>query len=378
MRRSGLCVRLDRRRLPPAQAPGQLGAGRRSSAQRSARLRQTCSSTRSCAPTARPGTSTWPSTSCARRSATSPRSRPIRSATSSRAGRETGPLLALFAHLDVIGLAVVAHRATTALIAVHKLGGSRANVAYGQRVEIRTKAGTVPGVVARKVKDDEKVEWEQLYVDIGARDGEEARALVAPGDPMVLVAAAARARRRPGRLAQPRQPRRRLRRARGAAAARAARTSPSSRRRRRSSAHHGARAAAHAAPAGRRDRDRRHLRDRRAGRRQRATGGHHGLGGGPAIFRGPRVNPRVLRAPRWTAAARRGSTHTVEAGAKTVHGRRRHLRRPRGDPDRARLDPAPQHALADRDRPARRPRGVHPAARRVRPASSSPAPSYAR
>ena len=97
-----------------------------------------------------------------------------------------GPLLALIAHLDVIGLAV-AHIPDDALIAVHKLGGSRANIAYGQRVEIRTKSGPVHGVVARKVKDDEKVEWEQLYVDIGARDGKEARALVEPGDPMVVV-----------------------------------------------------------------------------------------------------------------------------------------------------------------------------------------------
>ena len=39
-----------------------------------------------------------------------------------------GPLLALIAHLDVIGLAV-AHIPDDALIAVHKLGGSRANVA---------------------------------------------------------------------------------------------------------------------------------------------------------------------------------------------------------------------------------------------------------
>ena len=86
----------------------------------------------------------------------------------------------------MIGLAV-AHIPDDALIAVHRLGGSRANVAYGQRVEIRTRNGTVPGVIARRLKDDEKVEWEQLYVDIGARDGEEARSLVEPGDPMVVV-----------------------------------------------------------------------------------------------------------------------------------------------------------------------------------------------
>ena len=91
-----------------------------------------------------------------------------------------------------------------------------------------------------------------------------------------------------------------------------------------------------------------------------ATGGHHTLGGGAAIFRGPAVNPRVFEL-LVEAAREEGIDHTIEAGAKTVHGRGRDLRLPRGHPDGARLDPAPQHALADRDRPAERPRGVHPA-----------------
>ena len=72
--------------------------------------------------------------------------------------RGEGPLLALFAHLDVIG-AAVAHVGDDGLIAVHQLGSWRANVAFGQRVEIKTKDGVVPGVIARKVKDNEKVEW---------------------------------------------------------------------------------------------------------------------------------------------------------------------------------------------------------------------------
>src|SRR5688572_33066086 len=79
--------------------------------------------------------------------------------------RGGGPLLALGAHLDVIG-AAVAHIGDDGLIAVHQLGSWRANVAYGQRVEIETANGVVPGVIARKVKDNEKVEWKQLYVDV--------------------------------------------------------------------------------------------------------------------------------------------------------------------------------------------------------------------
>src|SRR5687767_1649785 len=104
-----------------------------------------------------------------------------------RRGTGDGPLLAIFAHLDVIGLAV-AHVPDDALIPVHTLGGWRAAIAYGQRVEIQTANGVVPGVIARRTRDDEKVEWDQLYVDVGARDGDEARSLVAPGDPLVVAA----------------------------------------------------------------------------------------------------------------------------------------------------------------------------------------------
>ena len=47
-----------------------------------------------------------------------------------------------------------------------------------------------------------------------------------------------------------------------------------------------------------------------------ATGGHHVLGGGPAIFRGPAVNPRVFEL-LLEAAKEEGIDHTVEAGMKT-------------------------------------------------------------
>lgn len=98
-----------------------------------------------------------------------------------------GPLLALVAHLDVIGLAV-AHIPEDALIPVHLLGSWRANVAFGQRVEIRTRNGAVPGVIARKVKDKREGRVGAVVRrHRRARDGEEARSLVEPGDPMVVV-----------------------------------------------------------------------------------------------------------------------------------------------------------------------------------------------
>jgi putative aminopeptidase FrvX len=221
-----------------------------------------------------------------------------------------GPLLALFAHLDVIGLAV-AHVPDDALIPVHQLGGIRASLAYGQRVEIRTRAGSVPGVIARKLKDNEKVEWEQLYVDIGARDGEEARTLVAPGDPMVIVGD-------PVELAGGRIASRSLdnrasvyvaleavRRLEGVNVALVASAQEEL-------GHFGARAATYALrPAVAVAIDVTYATD--VPSHEASVGGDHRLGGGPAIFRGPLVNPRLFEL-LVEAAEAEGISYTVETG----------------------------------------------------------------
>jgi endoglucanase len=60
-------------------------------------------------------------------------------------------------------------------------------------VELTTQAGVVPGVIGKKpihlLKDEERkkvAELKELHVDIGARDGEEARGLVRIGDVAVI------------------------------------------------------------------------------------------------------------------------------------------------------------------------------------------------
>jgi len=227
--------------------------------------------------------------------------------------RGEGPLLALFAHLDVIGLAV-AHIPDDALIPVHRLGSWRANVAYGQRVEIRTQSGSVYGVIARKLKDDEKVEWEQLYVDIGARDGKEARSLVAPGDPIVAVApplelasghiASSNLDNRAG-VYVALETLRRLDSANLAVVAGA----------QEELGHHGARAAAYRLrPDVAIAIDVTYATDVPAGDANEA--GDHRLGDGPAIFRGPAVNPRVFE-HLVEAAESEAIDHTIETGMKT-------------------------------------------------------------
>jgi putative aminopeptidase FrvX len=227
--------------------------------------------------------------------------------------RGEGRLLALFAHLDVIG-AAVAHVADDGLIAVHQLGSWRANVAYGQRVEIETANGVVPGVIARKVKDNEKVEWKQLYVDVGAKDAEQARSLVSPGDALVVVAP-------PVELANGRVASRSLdnragvfvaletlRRAEGAnlAVIAAAQEELGA---------FGAQAAAHAVrPDVAIAIDVTYATDVPGD--EASTGGHHVLGGGAAIFRGPAVNPRVFELLA-EAAREEEIAHTIETGMKT-------------------------------------------------------------
>jgi endoglucanase len=227
--------------------------------------------------------------------------------------RGDGPLLALFAHLDMVGLAV-AHILDDGLIAVHRLGSWRANVAYGQRVEISTRSGSVFGVVARKVKDDEKVEWDQLYVDIGARDGEEARSLVAPGDPIVVVAP-------PLELTEGRIVSRSLDNRAGVYVALET-------LRRLDAANVAVVAAAQeelglqgtvaAVQTLRPDvaiaLDVTYATDVPA--EQASTAGDHRLGGGVAIFRGPAITPRVFEL-LVEAAREEGIAHTIETGMKT-------------------------------------------------------------
>jgi endoglucanase len=224
-----------------------------------------------------------------------------------------GPLVALFAHLDVIG-AAVAHIGDDGLLAVHQLGSWRANVAYGQRVEIRTKDGDVPGVIARKVKDNEKVEWGQLYVDIGAKDGADARSLVAPGDPLVVAAPPVELAN--GRLASRTLDNRAglyvaletLRRAEGANVAVVAAAQEEL-------GAYGAQAAAHALrPDVAIAIDVTYATDVPGD--DPATGGNHVLGGGTAIFRGPAINPRVFDLLVEAAKAEEVA-YTVETGMKT-------------------------------------------------------------
>jgi endoglucanase len=109
-------------------------------------------------------------------------------------GRSDHPLLAVVGHVDEIAL-LVSHVSDKGFLHVVGSGGWDPQVLVGQRVEVFTGSGPIPGVVGRKpihlLEQEERkkaVELKRLHIDIGARDGDEAAELVAPGDPVVIAA----------------------------------------------------------------------------------------------------------------------------------------------------------------------------------------------
>jgi endoglucanase len=96
-------------------------------------------------------------------------------------------------HVDEIGL-IVTHVDDRGFLWVTGVGGWDPQVLVGQRVTVITRDGPIPGVVGRKaihlLRDDDRkkaVEIKDLHVDVGARDGDEARAMVRVGDVAVIA-----------------------------------------------------------------------------------------------------------------------------------------------------------------------------------------------
>jgi endoglucanase len=109
------------------------------------------------------------------------------------AGTADGPLLVVLGHIDEIGV-MVTHVDDEGFVFFMSVGGNRADVLHGQRVEVVTKSGPVPGVIGRKggkrLKPGEKpeqLELEDLHIDVGARDRKQALELLQIGDVAVLA-----------------------------------------------------------------------------------------------------------------------------------------------------------------------------------------------
>jgi endoglucanase len=105
-----------------------------------------------------------------------------------------GLTVAIVGHIDEIGL-IVTHVDDKGYLYFIGVGGWDAQILVGQRVEITTRDGIVPGVVGRKpihlLKDEDRkraVELKDLHIDVGARDGDEAKGMVRIGDVAVIAA----------------------------------------------------------------------------------------------------------------------------------------------------------------------------------------------
>lgn len=104
-------------------------------------------------------------------------------------GTAGGPSLAVVGHIDEIGV-VVTHLGDDGIAAVRPVGGFNPQVMVAQRVDVLTRDGPLPGVVVARVQKQRRgrgeerkaVEYEDLFLDVGAKDGDELKKLVRPGD----------------------------------------------------------------------------------------------------------------------------------------------------------------------------------------------------
>jgi len=108
-------------------------------------------------------------------------------------GTGDGPLVAVVGHIDEIGL-IVHHIDDNGYLWFTGVGGWDPVILVGQRLEVATEAGPIPGVVGKKpihlLKEEDRKQapkLEALHIDIGAKDGEDARRLVRIGDVAVIA-----------------------------------------------------------------------------------------------------------------------------------------------------------------------------------------------
>ena len=102
--------------------------------------------------------------------------------------------LLVMGHIDEIGL-IVTHIGDDGFLWFGEVGGWDPQILVGQRIVLDTRQGPVRGVVGRKpihlLRPDERKkvpEIRDLHIDIGARDGEQARSMVRVGDVAVIDA----------------------------------------------------------------------------------------------------------------------------------------------------------------------------------------------
>jgi endoglucanase len=103
------------------------------------------------------------------------------------------PRIMLAGHCDQLGL-MVEHIDDSGYLYVQPIGGWDMQILLGQNLVVWAKNGPIHGVVSRKAPhlltaDERKKvpEFQDIWVDIGAKDRKEAEELITPGDPLTVV-----------------------------------------------------------------------------------------------------------------------------------------------------------------------------------------------
>jgi endoglucanase len=101
--------------------------------------------------------------------------------------------LVVMGHIDEIGL-IVTHIDEDGYLWFGPVGGWDAQILVGQRVVLNTREGDLPGLIGKKpihlLREEERkkvAEVRDLHIDIGARDGKQAREMVRIGDVAVIA-----------------------------------------------------------------------------------------------------------------------------------------------------------------------------------------------
>jgi putative aminopeptidase FrvX len=103
------------------------------------------------------------------------------------------PRIMLAGHCDQIGL-MVQHIDENGFLYVQPIGGWDMQILLGQNLTVWARDGAIPGVLSRKAphllttEERNKVPlFNDVWVDIGAKDAKDAAALVGPGDPITVA-----------------------------------------------------------------------------------------------------------------------------------------------------------------------------------------------
>ncbi|MFN3690291.1 MAG: M42 family peptidase, partial [Fimbriimonadales bacterium] len=104
---------------------------------------------------------------------------------------ESGTPRVMFAgHMDEIGF-IIKYISDEGFLYFGPIGGHDPVIPVGQRVRVHTKHGSIPGVIGKKpihLLDDEErnkaPKLHDLWIDIGAKDKDDAQSKVRIGDPV--------------------------------------------------------------------------------------------------------------------------------------------------------------------------------------------------